>query len=148
MIDQGIPPRCGRTCSPCAATSPRPSRAPGPWDVKLARGGLVDLEFIVHFLQLRERVARTPDLRAALVELADKGLLPPDLLAAHDCLTRVLAVLRLVVAGALPRRFAAPVAALLARAAEASDIATAEANVGLAKAAVRAAWGAVLDAGD
>lgn len=120
----------------------------GPWDVKLARGGLVDLEFLVHFLQLRDRAAFTPDLRAALVALADKALIPDELIAAHDTLTRVLAVLRLVVAGALPRRFAPPVAALLAHAAGADDIAAAAAKVGLAKVAVRAAWNAVLDTGD
>lgn len=120
----------------------------GPWDVKLARGGLVDLEFIVHFLQLRDRAAFTPDLRAALVHLVARGSLPDDLIAAHDTLTRVLAVLRLVVAGPLPRRFATPVAALLAHVAGAGNFTTAEANVGLAKAAVRAAWSDVFGPGD
>jgi glutamate-ammonia-ligase adenylyltransferase len=120
----------------------------GVWDVKLARGGLVDLEFIVHFLQLRHRTAVTPDLRAAIAGLAAKGLVSHDLIAAHDTLTRVLAVLRLVVSGPLPKHFAPPVAALLAQAAGAGDIAAAERHVGLAKTAVRAAWHDVLETGE
>ncbi len=117
----------------------------GVWDVKLARGGLVDLEFLVHFLQLRGRTAFTPDLRAALTLLAAAGQVPPGLNAAYDTLARVLGVLRLVSAGPVPRRFAAPVAALLARAAGAGDVAAAEATVGLAKAAVRAAWSDIFE---
>ena len=117
----------------------------GLWDVKLARGGLVDLEFVVHFLQLRERTAFTPDLRGAVTRLAAAGLLPAALLAAHDTLTRVLVVLRLVTAGTPARRFAAPVASLLAHAAGAADFAAAEAAVGLAKTAVREAWLAVFE---
>ncbi|QYE34969.1 bifunctional [glutamine synthetase] adenylyltransferase/[glutamine synthetase]-adenylyl-L-tyrosine phosphorylase [Polymorphobacter sp. PAMC 29334] len=112
----------------------------GTWDVKLGAGGLVDLEFIVHFLQLRDRIAVTPDLRAALVALVAAGRVPDDLIAAHDTLTRVLALLRLVVTGALPKRFPQPVEALLAGAAGATDFPAAEAALGLAKAAVRAAW--------
>ena len=120
----------------------------GTWDVKLASGGLVDLEFIVHYLQLREGAPRTPDLRAALAALATGGLVPADLVAAHDTLTRVLALLRLAVTGPLPRRFPPPVEALLAKATGTSDFAAAEAAVGLAKAAVRAAWSDVLHRGE
>ena len=118
----------------------------GVWDVKLARGGLVDIEFIVHFLQLREGIAVTPDLGAALAALAANGHVPPALVAAQTTLTRVLAVLRLI--GPLPRRVAAPVAALLAQAAGVPDLAAAEREVGLAKATVRAAWSEVFGSGD
>ena len=118
----------------------------GVWDVKLARGGLVDIEFIVHFLQLRERTTVTPDLGAALAALAADGHVPPALVAAQATLTRVLAVLRLI--GPLSRRVAAPVAALLAQAAGVPDLAAAEREVGLAKATVRAAWSAVFGTGD
>ena len=114
----------------------------GLWDVKLARGGLVDLEFIVHYRQLRDRGPRTPDLRAATAELA------PGLLTAHDLLTRVLAVLRLVTTGPLPKRFAPPVEALLAAAAGAPDFAAAETALGLAKATVRAAWSETFATGE
>jgi len=120
----------------------------GVWEVKLARGGLVDLEFIVHFLQLRDATAIITDLRAAVVDLADKGLVSRDLIAAHDTLTRVLAVLRLGVSGALPKQFAPPVAALLAQAAGTVDIAAAEREVGLAKTMVRAAWHNVFETGE
>ena len=114
----------------------------GLWDVKLAKGGLVDLEFLVHFRQLRDRAGRTPDLRAATAAVA------PDLLAAHDRLTRVLAVLRLVTTGPLPRRFPPPVEALLAAATGAPDFAAAEAALGLAKTAVRAAWSETFATGE
>jgi glutamate-ammonia-ligase adenylyltransferase len=112
----------------------------GVWDVKLGGGGLVDLEFIVHFVQLRDRVGLTPDLREALVALAAADHVPADLIAAHDTLIRVLALLRLVVTGPLPKRFPEAVEGLLARATRATDFAAAEAAVGLAKATVRAAW--------
>lgn len=68
----------------------------GPLDVKLARGGLVDIEFMVHFLQLRDHAARTPDLGEAILTLENAGLLPIGLHAAHDLMTRLLVVVRLV----------------------------------------------------
>jgi glutamate-ammonia-ligase adenylyltransferase len=68
----------------------------GPLDVKLARGGLVDLEFLVHYLQLRERTALDPDLGCAVDALISAGLLPAPLRAAHDLLARLLIVVRLV----------------------------------------------------
>ncbi len=68
----------------------------GPLDVKLARGGLVDLEFLVHFLQLRDRTAHDPDLGRAVDGLVAAGLLPAHLRAAHDLLARLLVVVRLV----------------------------------------------------
>lgn len=68
----------------------------GPLDVKLARGGLVDLEFMVHFLQLRDHVARTPDLGHAVQMLEEKALLPCGIRMAHDLLARLLVVVRLV----------------------------------------------------
>ena len=109
----------------------------GLWDVKLGRGGLVDLEFIVHYRQLRDRVALTPDLRVACTELGDAPLL-----AAHDLLTRLLVMLRLVVPhtsgaiGKLPDH----VQQLLARAAGEPDFAALEAKLKLAKATVVEAW--------
>lgn len=68
----------------------------GPLDVKLARGGLVDCEFLVHYLQLREMRGIDPDLGVAIAAFAAAGLLPPDMRAAHDLLTRLLVVVRLV----------------------------------------------------
>jgi len=68
----------------------------GPLDVKLARGGLVDLEFLVHYLQLREGTALDPDLARAVDGLVAAGLMPASLRGAHDLLARLLVVVRLV----------------------------------------------------
>ncbi|OBX18102.1 glutamine-synthetase adenylyltransferase [Erythrobacter sp. QSSC1-22B] len=72
----------------------KPAR--GPLDVKLLRGGLVDLEFLIHFLQLRDRIALRPDLSAAIADLAEQGLVAADLRAHHRLLTRVLVGSRLL----------------------------------------------------
>ncbi|HEX7710048.1 MAG TPA: bifunctional [glutamine synthetase] adenylyltransferase/[glutamine synthetase]-adenylyl-L-tyrosine phosphorylase, partial [Sphingomonadaceae bacterium] len=68
----------------------------GELDAKLARGGLVDLEFLVHFLQLRERIALTPGLRDAVTELAAAGQVPAELVGAQAFLTRLLVSARLL----------------------------------------------------
>jgi glutamate-ammonia-ligase adenylyltransferase len=72
----------------------KPAR--GPLDAKLARGGLVDLEFLVHYLQLRERTAFDPGLDVAIAELARAELLPPELAAANALMTRLLVAGRLL----------------------------------------------------
>ena len=68
----------------------------GPLDAKLARGGLVDLEFLVHYLQLREGKGLTHDLGEAVRALAAEGLLPDSLIAAHDVMTSLLVAARLL----------------------------------------------------
>lgn len=73
----------------------------GPLDVKLARGGLVDLEFILHYLQLRDHVALEPELGQAVSTLEAAGLLPQGLRTAHDLLARLLVVVRLVAPDAM-----------------------------------------------
>ncbi|MET1754021.1 bifunctional [glutamate--ammonia ligase]-adenylyl-L-tyrosine phosphorylase/[glutamate--ammonia-ligase] adenylyltransferase [Novosphingobium sp. RD2P27] len=70
--------------------------AKGPLDVKLARGGLVDLEFIIHYLQLRNGAAFAPDLGAAVAALTEAGLLRPELANAQSTLTRFLVAARLL----------------------------------------------------
>jgi glutamate-ammonia-ligase adenylyltransferase len=70
--------------------------AKGPLDVKLARGGLVDLEFLVHFHQLRDRIGLVPQLGPAIDALAAAGLVPAALREGHDLLTRLLVVVRLM----------------------------------------------------
>ena len=67
----------------------------GVFDAKLLRGGLVDLEFVVHFLQLRDHVGLTPDLGAACDALVEAGALAPGIRAAHDLMTRMLVAGRL-----------------------------------------------------
>lgn len=68
----------------------------GPLDVKLLDGGLVDLEFCVHLVQLRDRVGLDPHLPQAIAAQVEAGLLAPETAAAHDLLTRMLVTLRLV----------------------------------------------------
>ena len=67
----------------------------GALDAKLMRGGLVDCEFLVHYLQLRERTGFSPDLGAACDALAEAGLIPATIRLAHDLMTRMLVAGRL-----------------------------------------------------
>jgi glutamate-ammonia-ligase adenylyltransferase len=71
----------------------------GPLDVKLCPGGLVDLEFAVHVLQLTTGIGLDPRLEVAIAALVEAGLIDsqadPDL----RLLSRFLVVLRLVVPG-------------------------------------------------
>ncbi|MCA3254838.1 MAG: glutamine-synthetase adenylyltransferase, partial [Alphaproteobacteria bacterium] len=108
----------------------------GLWDVKLGRGGLVDLEFLVHYLQLRDRAGITPDLRAACTAVA------PDLVEAHDLLTRLLVMLRLVVPDVKAKLSALSpaAAAAMARAARLGDAKALEPALKDAKWAVLTAW--------
>ncbi len=68
----------------------------GSLDVKLARGGLIDIEFLVHFLQLRDRIGLTPDLGAAIEALTGAGLVAPELGEAQAVQTRFLVAARLL----------------------------------------------------
>ncbi|MEY2928038.1 MAG: hypothetical protein RL367_2515, partial [Pseudomonadota bacterium] len=61
-------------------------------DVKLADGGLVDLEFAIHILQLTTKRGLVPGLAAAITALG----LPPAIGDAHALLTRFLVTMRLV----------------------------------------------------
>jgi glutamate-ammonia-ligase adenylyltransferase len=71
-------------------------RPAGPLDAKLQRGGLIDCEFIVHYLQLRERTGFSPDLGLAIAALSGAGLLPAGFRAQHDLLARLLVAARLL----------------------------------------------------
>ena len=94
----------------------------GRWHVKLGRGGLVDVEFLVQALQLVHGAAhdpvRTPSTTTALAALGRLGVLAgADALAAHHrFLRRVSTALRLLgarptdtleLAGPMPTRVAA-----------------------------------------
>ena len=70
--------------------------AKGPLDVKLARGGLVDIEFLIHFLQLRGHQALEPSISDALAKLAADGAIDPALVGAHAQLARFLIAARLL----------------------------------------------------
>ena len=68
----------------------------GPLDVKLGDGGLVDLEFAVHLLQLRHKIGLDPRLETAALQLADAGFLDENIIAAQHLLTEMLITIRLV----------------------------------------------------
>ncbi|MBB4154486.1 glutamate-ammonia-ligase adenylyltransferase [Sphingomonas jinjuensis] len=68
----------------------------GPLDAKLAPGGLVDLEFAVHVVQLTNRAGFDPHLDKAIAALAEQGLMSPAMPAALDFLTRLLVASRLL----------------------------------------------------
>lgn len=76
----------------------------GELDVKLLRGGLVDVEFLVHFLQLRHGATNaadhpamlSPDFASAIPALIEQGLLERELWPAYDLMTDVLVAGRLL----------------------------------------------------
>jgi glutamate-ammonia-ligase adenylyltransferase len=71
----------------------------GPLDIKLGPGGLVDLEFAVHVLQLIHRVGFDPRLEVAIAALADGGLMTAQADADLRLLSRMLVTSRLVAPG-------------------------------------------------
>ena len=114
----------------------------GPLDAKLLRGGLVDLEFLVHHLQLREGAALTPRLDDAIAQLAAAGALPAGLADAHDLMTRLLVGTRLLAPDlALPP---GPQGAILARMCRCEDFETLRAAFDEARSAVAETWTAQL----
>jgi glutamate-ammonia-ligase adenylyltransferase len=68
-------------------------------DVKLGPGGLVDLEFAVHVLQLTRHVGLEPRLETALEMMAAESLLDTKIIEAQKLLTRMLVMMRLVAPG-------------------------------------------------
>ena len=88
-------------------------QARGSLDAKLLRGGLVDIEFLVHLLQLRHREALTPHLDEAISQLIETGRLPGAIAEAHSLMTRLLVGTRLLAPDLEKPKSAA--AALLAR---------------------------------
>ena len=73
----------------------------GALDVKLGPGGLVDLEFAVHTLQLTSHIGIDPRLEVAIAALAEAGLIDREADADLRLLSRILVVLRLVAPGTM-----------------------------------------------
>ena len=83
----------------------------GPLDAKLARGGLVDIEFLLHYLQLKGEAADgaplaevvpqafDPDLATALAGLISAGLLSDTLIEPLALMRRMLVAGRLLAPG-------------------------------------------------
>ncbi|MBX7494759.1 bifunctional [glutamate--ammonia ligase]-adenylyl-L-tyrosine phosphorylase/[glutamate--ammonia-ligase] adenylyltransferase [Qipengyuania sp. 6B39] len=116
----------------------RHKRAKGPLDAKLLRGGLVDVEFLVHFLQLRHRTALTPHLGDAIAQLVEAGHLPESLIAARDLMTRLLVGTRLLAPDLARPSDAA--AAILARQSGCADYNCLTDRLAAARRDVAAAW--------
>jgi len=74
----------------------------GPFDIKRGPGGLIDLEFAVHALQLEHRIGLHPHLEVALAALEAAGLVGPEIDPALRLLTRILVILRLVSPSSAP----------------------------------------------
>ena len=68
-------------------------------DVKLGPGGLVDLEFAVHVLQLTRHVGLNTRLEVALEALEAESLVPANIVNALKLLSRMLVMMRLVAPG-------------------------------------------------
>lgn len=68
----------------------------GPLDTKMMEGGLVDWEFIIHFLQLKTGEALYPQLGEAVRALVAAGHLGADMVDAHELMARLLVALRLM----------------------------------------------------
>ncbi|WP_310474034.1 bifunctional [glutamine synthetase] adenylyltransferase/[glutamine synthetase]-adenylyl-L-tyrosine phosphorylase [Sandarakinorhabdus sp.] len=121
----------------------------GRFDVKLAPGGLVDLEFLVHFRQLASGRGLHPELPAALAELIAAGELPAELAQAHDVLARCLIWLRLLFAGArVPDTLPEPVAAILAHALGAANFTGLVEQLAIAREQVRVARAEIFSTGE
>ncbi len=113
-------------------------KAHSPWDIKTWRGGLIDAEFLVQYLELREAASRpeilAPNTAAALAALIATGAIAPEdgrtLAAALRLWHAVQGVLRLTVEGPFEPE-AAPEAlrATLARAAGARNFAALDSEV-------------------
>ncbi|WP_209348960.1 bifunctional [glutamine synthetase] adenylyltransferase/[glutamine synthetase]-adenylyl-L-tyrosine phosphorylase [Pontixanthobacter sp. CEM42] len=117
--------------------------AKGPLDAKLSRGGLVDLEFLVHYLQLRDRVAFTPDLRGAIAALTEQKLVPDALSDAHDLMTRLLVSARLLAPDGVKPASSAAVA--LAKACKCADYSDLLRRFSEARQIVAASWKEIFD---
>jgi glutamate-ammonia-ligase adenylyltransferase len=118
-----------------------------PWELKQVRGGLIDLEFIVQYLQLVHARAHprllTQNTVEALTRLGEAGLIPPgaaeSLLPAARLLNNLTQVLRLCLDGPFePAKAPDGLKALLARAGEAPDFKHLEADLAAREAEVAA----------
>ncbi|HTT84175.1 MAG TPA: bifunctional [glutamine synthetase] adenylyltransferase/[glutamine synthetase]-adenylyl-L-tyrosine phosphorylase [Rhizomicrobium sp.] len=120
--------------------------ARGAWDLKFARGGLVDIEFVVEFLQLRHgweaHEVLEPNTISALGRLCSAGVLSDDdarvLIDAARLELDLLQILRMAVTGAFDPEHATPaMKALLVRSVGADDFTALESRLVCAEAAAQ-----------
>ncbi|MCW3798358.1 bifunctional [glutamine synthetase] adenylyltransferase/[glutamine synthetase]-adenylyl-L-tyrosine phosphorylase [Sphingomonas sp. BN140010] len=111
----------------------------GPLDIKLGSGGLVDLEFAVHTLQLTTGAGLDPRLEVALAELGRAGLVDAAQADADlRLLSRVLVCLRLLAPGEV--KLTEPTQGLLARLCGQSDWPALVAAMDAARQRIAALW--------
>ncbi|MSO81529.1 MAG: bifunctional [glutamine synthetase] adenylyltransferase/[glutamine synthetase]-adenylyl-L-tyrosine phosphorylase [Alphaproteobacteria bacterium] len=131
------------------------NRAISPWQIKHARGGLVDCEFLAQYLELRHAHNHPEILNAATADafraLGHAGLLDAgtaDDLAQATLFWRYLqGLLRLSAEeGRDPEGYPTPLKLLLARAGEAVDFAGLEAKVAAIATRVNAHWKTIVEA--
>lgn len=121
----------------------------GPLDVKLIAGGLIDLEFVIHYHQLLSGAGLSPFLAEAIAGLAQAGHLPAELGQAHDLMTRLLVTLRLIAPGvAEEEQLSEWVRALVATACGFDDWPALMAGYAQALALVSALWQQIANEGD
>lgn len=135
--DRDIVAEAGKMREEMAAHKP----PKGPLDAKLLDGGLVDLEFAVHTLQLKYRTAFNPHLPDAIDALVREGHLSPGMRTAHDFLTRLLVTLRLVAPDSEPPSPATR--PLVARAVGVGSWEEVVAELDRVRQEVRTCWGAI-----
>ena len=125
-----------------------------PWKTKYARGGLVDLEFIAEYLQLRHAADHpgvlAPNTQDAFERLRAAGLLSDSdagaLIAASRLMRRVRGMLRLTVDGAqVEHQSSEGLRTALARAGEAADFDALRDKLLAAQAEVREIYARLID---
>jgi glutamate-ammonia-ligase adenylyltransferase len=91
--------KVARDATKMRAEMERHKPAQSALDVKLGPGGLVDLEFAVHVLQLTRGIGLDPRLEVALEALQSESLIGAKVISAQQLLTRMLVMMRLVAPG-------------------------------------------------
>ncbi len=126
-----------------------------PWDLKLASGGLMDIEFLAQYLLLRHAhdhpslldVSTAAVIEAAATLQLIEAVDAQTLLGAHRLMTNVTQMLRLTLdPGADPRHASEAVKRRLANAAELPSVNALEAELGEARVKVRAIFKRILAA--
>ena len=126
-----------------------------PWELKLVRGGLLDIEFIAQYLQLAHAAVRpevlNPTTCAALSGMAEAGILDArvaeELIAASRLYRSLMAVFRVAVEGEFhPDEAPAGLAAVILRTAQTEDLATLERQLLTTQQRVLAHFAAIVEA--
>ena len=157
IIGAPPPPARTRAARQAGARDARPDR-PGegrrdPWDLKLAAGGLIDVEFIAQYLSLAFAHAHPGILDVSTRKVIDKagraGLLSrahvETLIRAHRLYTDATQFMRLAIAGEFdPAKAAAGVKRRIAAAAGFPDFQAFVAALDEARKSVRAAFDAIV----